>query len=105
MKKTLTKYLVGNKQIRVYLLSGKQIYHDIENLNIDSHSKILFRKALHIVALTNALHTGKQRVSYTNLSKNGKSRALTESFSNNNITGTIKLDTKKSHFKGSTLLP
>ena len=103
MKNTITKYLVENKQIRIYILSGKQIYRDTQRLDINDYEKSLFRKALNITALSNAINPGTQRLTYTFLSKKRTSKISTESFSNNTITGIINLKESELTFKGGTL--
>lgn len=103
MKNTIAKYLVENKQIRIYILSGKQIYRDTQDLDINDYEKSLFRKALNITALSNAINPGTQRLTYTFLSKKRTSKITTESFSNNTITGIIDLKESEPCFKGGTL--
>lgn len=103
MENKIDKYLAENKQIRIYILSGEQIYCDTEALKIDNNTKIILRKALNITAFENVINSKWQRISYVFLSKNGKSKLSTESFSNNTITGMISLDKDDSNFYGGTL--
>lgn len=103
MENIIDKYLVENKQIRIYILFGEQIYCDTEALKIDNNAKIILRKALNITAFENVINSKWQRVSYVFISKNGKSKLSTESFSNNTITGMISLDKDEPNFYGGTL--
>ncbi|HFI0463085.1 TPA: Hsp33 family molecular chaperone HslO [Streptococcus suis] len=103
MKNKITKYLAENRQIRIYILSGIQIYKDTEALEMNSKHKTLFREALNITALANALNSGQQRLSYTFFSKNRKSKISTESFSNGTITGMVTTDENQLDFRDGTL--
>ena len=103
MKNIIKKYLIENKQIRMYLLSGKQIYQEIENFELDDYEKHLFKEALNITALSHSLNTGKQRISFRFCSKNKANKISTQSFSNNTITGMITLNDLETSFKKGTL--
>lgn len=100
---TVLKYLTKNKQIRVYILYGKQIYNEVIKLNISDYQRNLFKRALNITALFNALDTGKERVSYVFQDKIGTSKITTNSFSNNTITAVFKFDKLEHNLKGGTL--
>lgn len=71
MKNQVKKYVIENKQIRIYLLKGTQIYTKVNELNLDNFSKEYFTDALNITALLNALDTSNQRTSFTFLSSQG----------------------------------
>ncbi|MHA3224819.1 Hsp33 family molecular chaperone HslO [Globicatella sulfidifaciens] len=103
MKNTIKKYLIESKQIRIYILSGKQIYQEVEKLELNDYGKHLFKEALNITALSHSLNTGKQRMSFLFSSKNGDNKISTQSFSNNTITGIITLNDLESSFKNGTL--
>jgi molecular chaperone Hsp33 len=102
MENTITKYLIENKEIRMYLLVGKQIYHKVTNMSIDTNRKEPFIQALNIAALANSLDTEK-RLSYSFISKNKTSKITTESFSNQTITGLLTFKEDNPCFKGGTL--
>lgn len=103
MNNVIKKYLIENKQIRVYILSGKQIYQEIEKLELSNSHKNLFKEALNITALCHSLNIGKQRMSFVFSSKNKDGKISTQSFSNNTITGMITLNDSDTDFKNGTL--
>ncbi|GBD79584.1 putative uncharacterized protein [Tetragenococcus halophilus subsp. halophilus] len=103
MKNQVKKYVIENKQIRIYLLKGTQIYTKVNELNLDNFSKEYFTDALNITALLNALDTSNQRTSFTFLSSQGMNKLSTESFSNHNITGTAEILDNNDTLKGGTL--
>ncbi|MGG5318935.1 Hsp33 family molecular chaperone HslO [Enterococcus sp. AZ072] len=103
MKNQVTKYLIENKQLRLYLLSGKQIYSTVKELSLVEADASQFIKALNITALVNVLTIGKQRISFTFSSKNKKNKLSTDSFSNHTITGTATLQERPTNFKKGTI--
>ncbi len=103
MENKIIKYLIENKQIRIYILSGEQIYHNVQKLDLNKISKQLFINALNITALSHSLNSGNQRVSFKFLSENKINTISTQSFSNNTITGIASLNETNTSFKNGTL--
>lgn len=103
MNNKIKKYLIENKQVRLYLLSGKEIYEEIKTLNLSIKEKELFKIALNITSLINSLNAAKQRMSFTFSSENRDNKISTESFENNTITGTSKFSNTSQSFKKGRL--
>ncbi len=103
MKNKVMKYLIENKQIRVYLLDGSQIYTKVSQLKLDDFSKEYFTDALNTTALLNALDTSERRTTFTFSSSHQMNKISTELFPDHSITGTVKMLDNNDPFQGGTL--
>lgn len=103
MKNRVSKYLIKGKQVRIYILVGKQIQREIEKLSINEEAKNLFRTALNITALNYALNPNKERLSLTFYTKDQQNKITTQAFSNQTMTGMIRLNQPNLKFKEGTL--
>ena len=103
MSNIISKYLIADQQIRVYLLDGRQIQADVAQLALSHVGQYYLKKALNITALATALGGGKERQSFKFVSQNRQNKISTHSFLNQTITGMISLGEPAPSFKGGTL--
>jgi len=99
----ISKFLICNKQIRIYILQGSQIKQELKD-KIGSNRKMKYMlEALNITALLASLNSDEQRFSLRFMSKDLKYKISTEGFSNKTITGLMTVDDEEHAFTGGSL--
>ncbi|MCW6676677.1 Hsp33 family molecular chaperone HslO [Aerococcaceae bacterium NML180378] len=101
MKNYLTKYLIADKQVRLFVLKGNQIYQRVRQFYTNEQEAVLLTEALNISALINALNPDRPRTTFIFRSPSKLSKIKTESFANGAITGTIELSLSDSFVNGT----
>ncbi|KAF1302439.1 Hsp33 family molecular chaperone HslO [Candidatus Enterococcus willemsii] len=103
MKNTIDKYLIQQKQLRLYILDGKQIYTKVQKTALPKRAKNYLMDALNIAALLNTLTTTKQRTTFTFLSANKQNKLSVEIFSDHHITGNMTFTDDTDTFENGRL--
>lgn len=101
MKNSVMKFLVYDKQIRIYILNGVQILKETNNCNTVMTYRNDLRKALNVTALMTSLNNDKQRISLRFTALDNINVISTEGFSSKTITGYSNIKNRTDFKKGS----
>lgn len=99
----ITKFLIYNKQIRVYILQGSQIKQHLDDKIASITQRKYLLEALNVTALLTSLNSDEQRFSLRFVSQDLKCKISTEGFSNKTITGFVTLEDAEHAFTGGRL--